>query len=180
MTDAASESATSPTLHISTTRRVVFTALALVTFWVLAWNAYWMGFEDGMPAVGIGGHQWNTAVTQAQMEVLQLKRFLRENTSICFAILPAILLSLAIYWPWSLLRRRHMDQRDQRMLTATLLFLVTIEVCYRLGESDAGATQEVSWLWFLTSIVLTTAFVGYGVVRLAKAEVVENEYGAGE
>ena len=154
-------------VQVSNARRIGFTALALVAFWVLAWKAYGIGFEDGMPgpqwntAIGIGG-QWNTATLQTKV-----LRFLREYTAICFAIPPAILLSLAIHsWPPSCFRGQVVDHRDWRMLISIILFIVSIEVCYRLGESDASAEHEVSWPWLLLPI-LTSAFVIFGAWRRA-------------
>ena len=47
------------------------------------------------------------------------------------------------------------------MLIFVFLFLASIAVCYRLGESDASAEPGVFWPWLLFPI-LTTAFVIFG------------------
>ncbi len=36
-------------VQVSNARRIGFTALALVTFWVLAWQAYWVVWQNFYP-----------------------------------------------------------------------------------------------------------------------------------
>ena len=194
-------------MQVSNARRIVFTAMALVVFWVVAWHAYGVGFADGMDR-----WHWNTAIPYDP--VLDC---LREIAFLCFTILPAILLSFALYDLrdiWKTVRRgsnwtsserrceelvrelrgdadlheldagRHrrdvVDHRYRRMLISTILFLASIAVCYRLGESDASAEPEVSWPWLLLPIILTSAVVIYCAWRRAVLDadvdaVVEDE-----
>ncbi len=154
-------------VQVSNARRIGFTALALVAFWVVAWRAYGWGLAQGpvSGAVAVGGGPWNTAVLYDP--VLDS---LASLASLCFTFLPAILLSFALYDLrdiWKLVRELRVDHRDWRMLISIILFIVSIEVCYRLGESDASAEHEVSWPWLLLPIILTTAFVIFGAWRRA-------------
>jgi len=178
-------------MQVSNARRIVFTALALVVFWVVAWHAYGVGFADGM----VRWH-WNTAIPYDP--VLDC---LREIAFLCFTFLPAILLSFALYdlrdiWKtvwrgsvWTSSERRceelvrelrgdadlHVvDHRYRRMLISTILFLASIAVCYRLGESDASEEHEVSWPWLLLPIILTSSVVIFGAWRRAVCVVVEH------
>ncbi len=181
-------------VQVSNARRIVFTAMALVVFWVVAWRAYGWGLADGLVSRGL----WNTAIPYDHVvdgfayHVVDELAFLAV---LCLTFLPAILLSFALYdlrdiwktvrrgWVWTSSERRReefvrelrvdaglheldagrhrrvvVDHRYRRMLISTILFLASIAVCYRLGES---AASEVSGPWLLLPIV-TTAFVIFG------------------
>ena len=183
-------------MQVSNARRIIFTALALVVFWVVAWRAYGWGLADGLSR-----DLWNTAIPyeapwRGERGAEGVLDALRHIAFLCFTILPAILLSFALYdlrdiwktvwrgrvWTSSERRReefvrelrvdagRHrrvvVDHRYRRMLISTILFLASIAVCYRLGESDASPEHEVSWPWLLLPIV-TTAFVIFGAWQRA-------------
>ncbi len=181
-------------VQVSNTRRIAFTAMTLVVFWVVAWHAYGLGLADGLVS-----REWNTAIPYDP--VLD---GLREIAFLCLTFLPAILLSFALYdlrdiwktvrrgWVWTSSERRReefvrelrvdaglheldagrhrrvvVDHRYRRMLISTILFLASIAVCYRLGKSDASEEHEVSWPWLLLLPILTTAFVIYCACRRA-------------
>ncbi len=194
-------------MQVSNARRIVFTALALVVFWVVAWRAYGWGLADGLVS-----RLWNTAIPyepapwRGERGAEGVLDALRHIAFLCFTILPAILLSFALYdlrdiWKtvWSSSERRRkefvrelhidaglhefdagrhrrvvVDHRYRRMLISTILFLASIAVCYRLGESDASEEHEVSWPWLLLPIILTTAVVIFGAWRRAARVVVEH------
>jgi hypothetical protein len=163
-------------VQVSNARRIGFTALALVTFWVLAWNAYWFLY------LGCRGSYFHRLWFTPAFDV---------PICVAFALAPMMLYSFATR---GFIRLRHRGE-----LFVGGLFATSIGLSLSLGLSDATAAinmardhndstallleiaaarsdHTVSWFSLLLPIILTTAFVIFGAwrraVRDAEVEVV--------
>ena len=147
-------------VQVSNARRIIFTVLALVALWVLAWTAFWLGCDR------YDHHGFFTAETAGRPVVI-------VGVALSLALLPTLLLYLS---PHDRLVRRP----EPWIWLAGLGFMCTSGFCYWLGihspeiagvplryrayvSYDAG----VSWVWLLLPIILTTAFVIVGAWRRA-------------
>ena len=190
-------------VQVSNARRIGFTALALVSFWVLAWKIYSVWCD-----IGHGGLQlhWLGLYLSEPWGIYDSweAQIIYAVISGSAAVLPTALLSLS--------RRNNVFKlRDPWTLISCMLLVVTLVLSHRQGfddailaldvavsdrltlegipnteefseewtwpiPSDAVAHQNhvVSWLWLLLPIILTTAFVIFGAWRSAvKAREVE-------
>ncbi len=180
-------------VQVSNARRIGFTAAALVAFGVVAWRAYGWGLADGLVRRGLWntathrdpGLDGLASLCFTFLPAILLSFALYDLRDIWKTVVRA---SSVGAWTNSERRReeivrelrgddadlldagRHrrvvVDHRYRRMLISTILFLASIAVCYRLGESHASEEHEVSWPWLLFPI-LTTAFVIFGAWRRA-------------
>ena len=154
-------------VQVTNARRIVFTALALVSFWVLAWRAY----DVGADLTGLG-----------QIE-LTLDRYLFEVLSL--TIVPMILLSLSTY-DHPLRVRSCFDLGNGVLLLASVGFSYWRGLCYESGAHITliRATGErvvllptLDWskFYILLPLILTTAFVIFGAWRSAARDADEDE-----
>ena len=169
-------------MQVSNARRIGFTALALVAFWVLAWRAQ-----------SIGWHRWIHHWGDTYPSVLTGRQFYFMSLSfvpdwgptvwrwelLSLAALPLIILSLASH-------NHPLKLSDRPVLGSGVLFLASIAGGYWTGESavaNAGDRFITSGLgpWppnypgtlpcLLLPIILTTAFVIVGAWRRAVRDV---------
>ena len=178
-----------PDVQVSNARRVVFTAMAVVTFWILAWKCYaifselpddelfWLHYARD--------YSWSWIALEWQCP--------SWTVTIPLASLPTMLVSLSAHN--SLVRLR-----DPWVFLSAAFFLGCMMLVCWLGSQDAlsaqdawfeahplwrvndagllfedhdrpnpnpRSLQEVSWFRLLLPIILTTAFVIYGAWRRA-------------
>jgi hypothetical protein len=160
-------------VQVSNARRIGFTALALMAFWVLAWRAY---------SIGVTASDNSSVWSAIGSELVWLFRF--PIVGLLFALAPTIFLSLSIKNSLLHLRTRFL------FLSALLMAACSGFTCW-LGEHDiashvlelviggdmsnddlralalASDTLPVSWFWLLIPIILTTAFVIFAAWRRA-------------
>jgi hypothetical protein len=158
-------------VQVSNARRIGFTALALVVFWVLAWRAYQMGRD-----VYDNSSVWSKIDTEAVWTL----RF--PIVGLLFALVSVIFLSLSIKQSILSLRTRFV------LLSAVLIAMSTgfscwvgeLDVAHQIREVEGNGPWDpwrwqrleldigpVSWFRFLLPIILTTAFVIFGAWRSA-------------
>ncbi len=159
-------------VQVSNARRIIFTAAAIVAFWVLAWRGYWIIYDElSIPA-----------------ELFELLPFPAWTVwvAICsaFALVPTMFYSIAA-------QGYVLRLRDRGVLFAGGLFATSLGLSLWLGMSDvktafdktgphsgfsgsfplalakARPEHAVSWLYLLLPIILTTAFVIFGAWRRA-------------
>ena len=157
-------------VQVSNARRLGFTVLALVSFWVVSFGAYSLGFH--MPEnldPWFGSHPWMMeAFFTGQLKWTNPWTYRWLACGLLMALIPLVFLSLS----------RHnspIKLRDHRILIGGLLFATCIGCCYWVGEleviEEASAyptrwwNHRVPWLWLLLPIILTTAFVIWGAWR---------------
>ena len=153
-------------VQVSNARRIGFTALALVSFWVLAWRSYGMAVETGLnpdwtpTSDTLFVHQWRTTAA--------------------FAVAPTIFMLVSTH-------KGVRGLSDPLVVISGLMFAATFrsniwlgfwdtQFGYSFGPNGRG-NDETSWPWLLLPIILTTAFVIWGAwrnaVRARDAEVEE-------
>ena len=192
-------------VQVSNARRIVFTALALVTLWTVSFGAYslscqmpenlhtWFGPRTAnrlilYTCIGPRNATAEDLFTGNLMTWADYFWFYRVLAcGLLMALIPLAFLSLS----------RHnslITLRDHRILIGGLLFATCIECCYWVGERDAWDVIErakgnsiirwrdfrVSWLLLLLPIILTTAFVIVGAWRRAVRDVAVEAVGEGE
>ena len=149
---------------VSNARRIGFTALALVAFWVLAWRAYLMGRD---------GFVFDRPLSDATAEYCVVL----IGVALLLALLPTLLLYVSIHGvsakrpaPW--------------ILHSGFGFTCTSGFGYWLGVPDPNTVgippryrlyfpQDAgpSWVWVFIPIILTTAVVIFGAWAMWDAEV---------
>jgi hypothetical protein len=167
-------------VQVSNARRIGFTALALVAFWVMAWRAYSIAF-----GINYGSEFSDTVVSTVAplgieyggwLVLLVLDhQYLIAGLSL--APVPTLLLWIA--------SGRTGNRRW--LLICGLLFASAISFAFWRTEADSNwapdgdqakqrREHEVSWFSLLLPIILTTAFVIFGAwrgaVRDAEVEAV--------
>ncbi len=166
-------------VHVSNARRIGFTALALVTFWVLGWRAYEMGCERWSGMISFRSPHGEPHVVRADYTYWWLV------VGPSLALVPIALLSLSVH-------NSLFKLRDRWILMAAILLAGAIGFSDWLAERDADRSypdvlinylpapppftihdfvreeyHQVSRSWLLLPIILTTAFVIWGAWRRA-------------
>ena len=163
-------------VQVSNARRISFTALAVVSFWVLTWREYSIACDDVFDRIGLGSNLGVVYSPDPHSVYLAAS----------MAVVPTVFLTISVS---NCLRRL----LDPWIAVATALIVATVLAARWLGLKlndalDAASwedteflaefedQQEVPWLWLLLPLILTTAFVIFGAWRSAvKAREVEAE-----
>ena len=147
-------------VQVSNARRIGFTALALVAFWVASIGAYSLGYE---PTIWL---QILTTDTQFYEFLLgeqgwanYIWTYRAPVCGLLMALIPFAFLFLSRH---NSLIKLH----DRRILIGGLLFAACIGCCYWLGDTNRSS-HSPSRLWLLLPIIMTTAFIIVGAWRRA-------------
>jgi hypothetical protein len=177
-------------VQMSDARRIGFTALALVAFWVLALRAYWTASDLWHEFRPLTGHPGPPPLTGS------LEREVELMVGVGWEALPLIGLSMALI-PTAFLHvstaNRLLGRTERWVWIAGVGFVCACGYCYWLGEHDAGSaysavetvmldqintdyaaqhlaarrSHQVSVPLLFLPIILTTASVLFGALRSA-------------
>ena len=187
-------------VQVGNARRIGFTALALVAFWVMAWQAYQGGFVSIMLA------NLNALSNDTPRPGIPALRC--ATVTVAYATLPVLFLSLAAY------NSPVRAGRSILIVVTSVLVAGTVASSFLVGVSDSrdsaeslwhaaaplrrhidqlviglaskapppvsGVTATVSWFLLLLPIILTTAFVIFGAWRRAVRDAEVDAVGEGE
>jgi len=177
--------------QVSNTTRIVFTTLALVAFWMVAWRAFYAGFTLEV-SLWCGKSGWGSSdPEQCPWEGLLVSwcfpptgPLLQLVPAVVYALLPTALLAVADQGGGE----RRTLSRPAFLVAVLFIFACNAAIIWEIGSRDgweavvtwrkaveaqeqdtagrpAVHVNQASWLWVLLPLILTTAFVIFDAWR---------------